>query len=61
METLRLAFNQMLQDEAFSEAIETSMRTSLNPIEGERLEMIVETALSTPDSVINEVKELLGI
>ena len=61
LETLRLAFNQMLQDKAFSEAIETSMRTSLNPIEGERLEMIVETALSTPDSVINEVKELLGI
>ena len=61
LETLRLAFNQMLQDKAFSEAIETSLRTSLNPIEGERLEMIVETALSTPDSVINEVKELLGI
>ena len=61
LEILRLAFNQMLQDEAFSKAIETSMRTSINPIEGERLTIIVETALSTPGSVISEAKELLGI
>jgi tripartite-type tricarboxylate transporter receptor subunit TctC len=61
LESLRLAFSQMLQDQAFAEAIETSMRTSIHPIEGKMLKIIVETALSTPESVITEAKELLGI
>ena len=58
---LRQAFSQMLQDEAFSEAIETSMRTPLSPREGEALQATVQAELDTPESVIAEAKELLGL
>ena len=58
---LRQAFNQVLEDPAFADAIETSMRTPLNPRNGESLQAIVETELDTPESVIAEAKELLGI
>ena len=51
----------MLQDEAFSEAIETSMRTPLSPREGEALQATVQAELDTPESVIAEAKELLGL
>jgi len=58
---LRQAFSQMLQDEAFAEAIETSMRTPLTPREGEALQATVQAELDTPESVIAEAKELLGL
>ncbi len=58
---LRLAFSEMLQSEEFAEAIEASMRTSINPTEGEALQAVVETALETPESVVTEAKDLLGI
>jgi len=58
---LRLAFSDMLQSEEFAEAIEASMRTPINPTEGEALQLVVETALETPESVVTEAKDLLGI
>ncbi|MBH98942.1 MAG: hypothetical protein CMM56_10895 [Rhodospirillaceae bacterium] len=61
LEDLRLAFNQMLQDNAFIEAVESSMRTPVRPINGIMLENIVDSALSTPEETITEAKELLGL
>jgi tripartite-type tricarboxylate transporter receptor subunit TctC len=58
---LRNAFSEMLQTEEFAEAVWTSMRTPVNPTQGEALQTTVEMALETPESVIAEVKELLGI
>ena len=58
---LRLAFSDMLQSEEFAEAMAASMRTPINPTEGEALQLVVETALETPESVVTEAKNLLGI
>ena len=58
---LRTAFGEMLEDEAFSEAILNSMRAPVTPKPGAELQMIVEDALDTPESVVAEAKELLGL
>ena len=58
---LRTAFGEMLEDEAFSEAILASMRAPVTPKRGAELQMIVENALDTPESVVAEAKELLGL
>ena len=58
---LRTAFGAMLEDEAFSEAVLASMRAPVTPKRGAELQMIVENALDTPESVVAEAKELLGL
>ena len=58
---LREAFSAVLNDPAFAEAIDTSMRTPVNPRPGAALQAIVEAELNTPESVIAEAKALLGI
>ena len=58
---LRAAFAEMLENEAFEEAIMTSMRAPLTPKDGAELQSIVEESLETPESVVAEAKELLGI
>ncbi len=61
LEALRQAFAEMLQNEAFSGTMLTSMRTPLKPTLGAELEVIVNTALNTPESVVTEAKDLLGL
>ena len=58
---LRAAFGAMLEDESFSDAILTAMRAPVTPRRGEELQSIVEDALDTPESVVAEAKELLGL
>ena len=58
---LRAAFAEMLEIEAFEEAILTSMRAPVTPKPGAELQSIVEDALNTPESVVAEAKELLGL
>lgn len=58
---LRTAFGEMLEDEAFAEAILASMRAPVTPKRGAELQTIVEDALDTPESVVAEAKELLGL
>ena len=58
---LRAAFGAMLADESFGEAIQTAMRAPVTPLRGEDLQAIVENALDTPESVVAEAKELLGL
>ena len=58
---LRTAFGEMLEDEAFSDAILASMRAPVTPKRGAELQRIVENALDTPESVVAEAKELLGL
>ena len=58
---LRAAFAEMLEIAAFEEAIMTSMRAPLTPKDGAELQSIVEESLETPESVVAEAKELLGI
>ena len=58
---LRTAFGAMLDDDAFSEAVLASMRAPVTPKRGAELQMIVENALDTPESVVAEAKELLGL
>lgn len=58
---LRGAFAEMLEREAFTEAILTSMRAPVTPKQGVELQSIVEDALNTPESVVAEAKELLGL
>ena len=58
---LRAAFSNTLQDEAFAAAILTSMRAPVTPRHGADLRMFVENALDTPEFVVAEAKELLGL
>ena len=58
---LREAFAEMLETEAFAEAILASMRAPVTPKRGAELHAIVEDALNTPESVVAEAKELLGL
>lgn len=58
---LRGAFAEMLEREAFAEAILTSMRAPVTPKQGAELQSIVEDALNTPETVVAEAKELLGL
>ena len=58
---LRGAFAEMLEGDAFEEAILTSMRAPVTPKQGAELQSIVEDALNTPESVVAEAKELLGL
>ena len=58
---LRQAFDDVMQDEGFSEAILTAMRAPLRPTTGAELAAIVTSALDTPDAVVAEAKELLGL
>ena len=58
---LRAAFAEMLEVEAFEQAILTSMRAPVTPKRGAQLQSIVEDALNTPESVVAEAKELLGL
>ena len=58
---LRQAFNDTVRDEAFSAAMLASMRTPLQPTPGDELETIVAAALDTPETVVTQVKELLGL
>ncbi len=52
---------EMLEREDFEEAILTSMRAPVTPKQGAELQSIVVDALNTPDSVVTEAKELLGL
>lgn len=58
---LRGAFAEMLGREDFDEAILISMRAPVTPKQGAELQSIVEDALNTPESVVAEAKELLGL
>ena len=58
---LRTAFAEMLEIEAFAEAILTSMRAPVTPRHGGELQSIVEDALNRPEAVVSEAKELLGL
>jgi len=61
LNALRQAFNQLLQDEEFAQRLDSSMGAPLRPTSGSDLENTVARALETPDSVITEVRDLLGI
>lgn len=58
---LREAFAELLGIEAFAKAILTSMRAPVTPKRGAELQSIVEDALNTPESVVAEAKDLLGL
>ena len=61
LDALRQAFAALLEDQAFADAIRTSMRAPLKPTLGADLEAAVTASLQTPESVIEEAKELLGL
>ena len=58
---LRTAFDATLEDDSFADAIQTSMRAPVTPRHGAELQVIVENALDTPESVVAEAKALLGL
>ena len=58
---LRQAFDDVMSDEGFSEAILDAMRAPLRPTTGAELTAIATSALDTPDAVVSEAKELLGL
>ena len=61
LSALRQAFNQLLQDEEFAQRLDSSMGAPLRPTSGSDLENTVARALDTPDSVVTQVRDLLGL
>ena len=58
---LREAFDALVVDTEFRSAFETTIRTDVQPSSGEELATIVEDALATPDDIIGETREILGL
>ena len=58
---LRQAFDDVMSDDDFSDDILAAMRAPLRPTTGAELAAIATSALDTPDTVVSEAKELLGL
>ena len=58
---LRQAFDDVMSDEDFSDDILAAMRAPLRPTTGAELAAIATSALDTPDTVVTQAKELLGL
>ena len=58
---LRQAFANVLEDPAFAESVENSLHIELDPIMGAELANYVDQALSTPQSLVDEVIRIFGL
>ena len=58
---LRVAFSALVVDPDFLDAIENTIRAKVNPSIGNELAEFVNQALNTPDSVLSEAKNILGL
>ena len=61
VETLRTAFNSLMNDPEFIQAIGLTVRAELQPTSGSELTLFVETSLETPDTILSEAKSILGL
>ncbi|MFL2547032.1 MAG: Bug family tripartite tricarboxylate transporter substrate binding protein [Candidatus Rariloculaceae bacterium] len=61
VETLRRAFSDLLQDERFATRFESSVKATLNPSNGAELDSLVERALATPEAIVSETEQILGL
>ena len=56
-----VAFSALVVDPDFLDAIENTIRAKVNPSIGNELAEFVNQALNTPDSVLSEAKNILGL
>ncbi len=61
LDALRKAFDALVLDPDFLTAFETTIRTRVQPTSGEELAQLVDAALATPDDIIAETREILGL
>ena len=61
VEALRDAFNSLMNDPKFIQAIVLTVRAELQPTIGSELTFFVEKSLDTPDIILSEAKSILGL
>ena len=58
---LRGAFDALVLDQEFLSAFEATIRTRVQPTSGEELATVIEAALATPDDIVEEARNILGL
>ena len=58
---LRDAFDALVLDPEFHSAFEATIRTRVQPTSGEELARLVDDALATPDDIVEETRDILGL
>ena len=61
VDVLRGAFEQLVQDPEFAQAVETVLQMELNPIMGAELTRYVDQALGVPRSLVEEAIGIMGL
>ncbi|NIW23139.1 MAG: hypothetical protein GWN29_00435 [Gammaproteobacteria bacterium] len=61
VETLRQAFERLMEDPAFVADFEATVKGRLNPTTGADLALFVDRALDTPPATLDAAKTILGI